>query len=178
MTDTAAVARPYAQAVFELAQAAGDYVSWSNDLAWLAAVVQDAQIQELVQNPRVERAQLRGLLEDLGAGRVSEGALNLVRLLLQNDRLLVLPAIAAQYEVLRADAERQLNATLVTARDVNAEQIKRITLALEKRLGRKVNLKVEQDPALIGGAVIRAGDLVIDGSAQSRLQKLAGHMLR
>lgn len=178
MTDISAVARPYSQALFELAQQAGDYQSWSDALAFLAAVAEDPDLQELVQNPKISRQQLVELLTDLCAGRVHDDATNLVRLLVHNRRVSALPSIASQYEALRAQAESKIDAQLTTAREVTDDQLQKITKALEKRLGRKVQVTVEHEPSLIAGAVIRAGDLVIDGSASSRLQKLAGAMLR
>jgi len=178
MTDISAVARPYANAIFELAQQSGDYTVWSQDLAFLALVAADADLQELIQNPKVSKQQVVGLLVELCKGRTHEGAISLVRLLVQNRRIAALPGIAAQYEALRAEAERKVDAQLVTAHKVDAAQLKKLTAALEKRLGRAVQLTVEHDPSLLGGALIRAGDLVIDGSARSRLQKLASAMTR
>lgn len=178
MTDIAAVARPYSQALFELAQQSGDYSSWSDTLAFLAAVAADPDLQEFTQNPKVSKQQLVELLSGLCEGRVNAEAINFVRLLVHNRRVLVLPSIAAQYEALRADAESKIDAQLMTAREISDAQLKKISQALEKRLGRKVQLTIEHDPSLIAGAMIRAGDLVIDGSASSRLRKLGSAMLR
>jgi len=178
MTDISAVARPYAQAIFEIAQQSNDYTVWSQDLAYLAMVAADKDLQELIHNPKVSKQQIVELLIELCRGRTSDNASNLVRLLVQNRRVAALPSIAAQYEILRAEAERKVDAQLVTAHEVDAAHLEKITAALEKRLGRAVQLSVEHDPTLLGGALIRAGDLVIDGSAKSRLQKLASAMMR
>ena len=178
MTDISAVARPYAHAIFELAQQSADYAKWSQDLGFLAAVGADEGLLAFIQNPKVDTQQVEALLTDLCKGQTSEAAVNLVRLLVHNRRVATLPAIASQYEILRAEAERKVDAQLVTAQDVDKAQLEKISKALAKRLGREVQLSVEHDPSLIGGAMIRAGDLVIDGSARSRLQKLASVLTR
>ena len=105
--------------------------------------------------------------------RVDAEATNLIRLLAQNRRLLVLPEIAYQYEKLKAEAERTVRAELESALPVSEKEQERITAALKQRLGRNVELVCRINKKLVGGAVIRAGDLVIDGSVQARLNKLA-----
>jgi len=178
MAGTSSLARPYARAVFELAQDAGDFKSWSEALAFLAALVNDESIQDLLNNPRVETERLQELLDDLCGDRVPEGGRNLVRLMLDNDRLSLLPDVAAQYDTLRAEAEGTVEAEVRSAKPLSDEQKSQLSAALEKRLGRKVNLTVQKDDSLLGGAVIRAGDLVIDGSARGRLEKLASALQR
>lgn len=178
MADMDNVARPYAQAILELAQEAGDYSVWSDALAFASAVANDPTMQELARNPRVERKQLTGLFEEICGDRLTPHARNLLKLVVHNGRLWALPAIAAHFEKLRAEAEGTVEAQVVAARDVNESQLAKLASGLEKRLGRKVNLSVRRDDTLLGGAIVRAGDLVIDGSARGRLQKLAAVLLR
>lgn len=178
MAGTSSLARPYAQAVFDLAKDSGDYESWSDALAFLAALVHDESMQDLINNPRVERTRLLELLGELCGDRVPEKGRNLLRLMTENNRLLALPDVAAQFEVMRAEAEGTVEAQVRSAQPLSDEQKSRLSKALEKRLGRKVNLTVQEDDSLLGGAVIHAGDLVIDGSAKGRLEKLASTLQR
>ncbi|HSH41821.1 MAG TPA: F0F1 ATP synthase subunit delta [Arenicellales bacterium] len=178
MAGTSSLARPYARAVFELAQESNDFKSWSEALGFLAAVVGDESVQALVNNPRVDSEQLEQLFDDLCGDRVPEGARNLLRLMLNNDRLSLMPDVAAQFETLRAEAEGTVEAEVRSAKPISDEQKAQLSKALEKRLGRKVNLTVHEDENLLGGAIIQAGDLVIDGSAKGRLEKLASALQR
>ncbi|MDZ7841812.1 MAG: F0F1 ATP synthase subunit delta [Gammaproteobacteria bacterium] len=178
MAGTSSLARPYARAVFELAQEAGDLKSWSEALAFLAALVSDESIQGLINNPRIEQESLQALFDDLCGDRVPEGGRNLVRLMMANDRLLLMPDVASQYERLRAEAEGSVDAEVRSAKPMSDEQQAQLAKALEKRLGRKVNITVHEDDSLLGGAIVRAGDLVIDGSAKGRLEKLASALQR
>ena len=173
MSENASIARPYAQAVFELARDGMDYARWSDALHTLAKLASEPQISVLFTHPRVAREEVATILIE-GCGEVLDDAgRNLVRLLARNRRLGALAAIAERYELLRADAERTVQAKLESALPVSEDHQRRISQALEKRLGRRVELTVNTDATLIGGAVIRAGDLVIDGSVRARLEKLA-----
>jgi F-type H+-transporting ATPase subunit delta len=173
MSENASIARPYAQAVFEMARESGNYEVWSGALSALAALAQEPQVSGLFAHPRVARDALAGVLIELCGDRLDEAGRNLVRLLARNRRLGALEAIAQQYELLRAEAERTIQAQVESALPVSDDHQQRIAEALEKRLGRRVELSVSTDASLIGGAVIRAGDLVIDGSVRARLEKLA-----
>ncbi len=88
-----------------------------------------------------------------------------------------LPEIAAQFDALKAEAENKVKATLVSATAVDAAVAERVKQALKKRLGREVELSLEVDPSLIGGAIVRAEDMVIDGSVRTRLEQLARAMV-
>ena len=139
----------------------------------MAQVSRDREMKRLIQNPRVSRQEIAQVIADVcGSGVGGEGR-NLLRLLAQNRRLHVLPAIADQYENLRAEAERTVQAELESALPVSDSEQQRIADALTARLGRKVELVCRINETLVGGAVIRAGDLVIDGSVRARLEKLA-----
>ncbi len=173
MAELSIIARPYAKAVFELAKASGDYSRWSQALEFLAAVAMDPDMGALFNNPRVSRRELAVVITEICSERLDENARNLVRLLAQNQRLHALPSIAEQYEHLRAEAERTIQAELESALPVTESQQQRIAEALSERMGRRVELAVRINESLLGGAVVRAGDLVIDGSVRARLEKLA-----
>lgn len=178
MADTSALARPYAQAVFELAQEDGDLAHWSEMLGIAVMVARDPTMLSLSQSPKVDAEQLGQLfIEVCGDGLSDQGA-NFIRLLAHNGRLAVLPDIVGQYETVRAEAEGSIEAEMVSAVEVDQPQQQKIVKALEQRLNRTVRLACKVDSGLLGGAVIRAGDMVIDGSFKSSLQKLAVALAR
>ncbi len=173
MAEKTTVARPYAQAIFDLAHSKGALRDWSNTLQLAAAVVADPQVQRLISHPRVRKEQIQSLILDVGGAGFSAEAKNFIKVLIENRRLGLLPEVAAQYELYRAEAERTITAEVVSAFPVSNEQQARIAAALKKRLGREVSLNCTVDGALLGGVIVRAGDLVIDGSIAGQLTKLA-----
>ncbi|GMU46294.1 MAG: F0F1 ATP synthase subunit delta [Pseudomonadales bacterium] len=177
MAEFSTLARPYAKAAFECAVANGDLESWSEALAWLAQLVEDAQLSALLRSPAVGRAQRAELLMELGGDRLPALVRNFVQVLASNDRLLLLPVIFAQFQALKADHQRLVEVEVTSAAPLDEGQQQRLAAALVRRLGREVRIQVSIDPGLIGGAIIRAGDTVIDGSLRGRLNKLAGALL-
>ena len=173
MAETTTIARPYAQAAFELARAENALPVWSEMLNFVAAVAKDPQIAALLNSPRVSRTQLADLFISVAGERLNLQGSNFIRLLAENRRLDVLTEIAALYQVMRAAAEGVLEAEMISAQPVSDAQRAQMTAALKARLQRDVNLTVSTDASLLGGAIIRAGDLVIDGSARGKLAKLA-----
>jgi len=171
MADTR-TARPYAQAVFDTARKEGDLAGWSEKLALLAAISDDSTIKTMVASPRVTADQLAEALNKICGDKIGSYGQNLVRLLARNRRVGALPDIAIQYEKLRAESEQMVEAELITALEVSDEQVKKLAAALEQKLGRAVKLESRVDPSLMGGAVIKTGDLVIDGSVTTKLNKL------
>lgn len=178
MAESNTVARPYAQGVFKLAREQDALQAWSDMLQFAATVVAHPDLRPALSSPRLTGEQKLELLLDICGDRLNESGQNLIRLLIENDRLRLLPAIAEQFYALRAEAERTVDATLVSAQAVDEDLRKQLAEALERRLDRRVNLRTEVDEALVGGAVIRAGDLVIDGSVQGKLKRLAGTLSR
>ncbi len=183
MAEHGTVARPYAQAVFELAKADGTLPDWSSFLKLAAVMVSDPEVSRMLFTPGANLTALALAIADLcreqlGSpaplrdGERSAGA-NFLRLLVENQRLSVLPDISTRFEQLKAEAENTLEATLTTAAAVSDEQRARITESLQKRLGRQVRLTVQTDANLIGGARLQVGDRVIDGSVRTGLDKLA-----
>ena len=173
MAEITTVARPYAQAVFKRAQETGRLADWSSELQFAAAVALDPRMTDIIESNRLTKAELAELFIGVCAERLSDEGRNLVRLLAENRRLALLPEIAAVYEVLRAEAESTVEAQMVSAYPLDDAQRDRIAEALKARLGRKVTLSATVDESLIGGAIIRAGDLVIDGSVRGKLGRLA-----
>jgi len=176
MAERLTMARPYAEAVFGLAQDENDLASWSDVLRSLALVTSDKQMQDIISNPETNSEALFGLIVSI-TGKLEPKAENLVRVLMDNDRLLLLPEILALYEEHRARAEASIDVEVASAVKLDAEQEMVIATALEKKLGKKVKLSSSVDESLIGGVVIHAGDLVIDGSVKGRLGELASHLI-
>jgi len=178
MADNASIARPYAKAVFDLAQETNSFDEWSSALENLAAISQDDAFIALVNDPRVEGSKTAELLADVAKDSLPEGGTNLINLLVQNDRVLALADIKQQYGDLVAKAKAIVNAKVTTALPLTSDQKSSLQAALETRLGMKVEIDESVDASLVGGAIIQAGDLVIDGSAQGRIEKLTSALMR
>src|SRR4029077_15973435 len=138
-----------------------------------AIVVKDPRVARLLDNPRVTPAQLAQLVDEIAASALGEHGANFVRTLADNHRLGYLPEIAPLFGTLKDDAEGVTDVTVTSAASLNETQRGRIGAALERRLRRKVRMHFQIDPELIGGAVLLAGDLVIDGSLRTRLERIA-----
>lgn len=173
MSDNAITARPYSQAIFELAKETGNYEYWSNILLSMSSVINEPEVRSIISNPRISRSSIAEILISCFGESLEEDGRNLIQLLVRNQRLTTIESIFKQYELLRANAEQTIQAELETAQPVSDDYKNRISIALEKRLGMRIKLKVTTNAGLIGGAVVRAGDLVIDGSVTARLQKLS-----
>ena len=173
MADRLTIARPYARAAFEEARKNGGLGPWSDALQAAAIVVQDPRVAELLGNPRVTPEQLAALVDGIAAAPLGEHGANFVRTLADNHRLGYLPEIAKLFDTLKDDAEGVEDVTVTSAAPLDESQRRKLGAALEQRLRRKVRLHCEIDPALIGGALLRAGDLVIDGSLRTRLERIA-----
>ena len=182
MADNHTVARPYAEAAFELAREQGKLDAWGEALALAAELTADGRVAKFLGNPRLSDEQrlafLTGLIASAGgedsilAGRHRHGT-NFLKLLVENERVYALPEIAEHYDALKDAIENTVEVTVTSATELSAEQKRSIVAALKERLGREVQLDTALDESLIGGAVIRAGDVVIDGSLRSRLTGLA-----
>ncbi|NKF20768.1 F0F1 ATP synthase subunit delta [Solimonas marina] len=172
MADFSTIAHPYAKAVFELARDAGDYQAWSDSLQELAKLLADPQVAALAANPALSRADLAAGLASGLDGKVPADAVALVRILVDNGRLRAVAAIASEYEALRAEAERRVEVEITSAVPVAAEQQEKLAAAVKQRVARDVVISWKTDESLIGGAVIRAGDTIIDGSVSGELERL------
>jgi len=177
MADNNTIARPYAQAAFELAP-------WSAGLTIAGELLADGQVAEFLSDPALNNDKrlefLAGLFKKAKAKVLAGGdkkGTNFLKLLLEYRRISVLPEIAQHFETLKANVENTVDVTVSSATPLSAAQQKEIAKALEKRLGRDINLETEIDENLIGGAVIKAGDVVIDGSLRARLDSLSNALI-
>ena len=174
MAELTTLARPYAKAVFELARDSGKLDAWSEALGFLGAVVENDSVQAMIASPNVEEKDLLAMFEAAAGDRLDDERRNLLRLLIENGRVTALPDVAALYEVMKAEAEGAVDVEVTSVEPVSEDYRQRIGEALKRKLGRDVRLNFSIDESLIGGALIRAGDLVIDGTVRGRLDKLAG----
>lgn len=178
MAENSSIARPYAIAAFELAQEAGQLAGWSECLHAAGLAVADAALARLIDTPKVDKSAVISILAEvcqraaqsgIDAGRVE----NLLRLLAENGRLTLLPLIAQIFDGLKSEVENRVDVLLTAAAPVDAAQQAKMIEALKKRFGRDINLHFKLDETLIGGARLQAGDLVIDGSIRTGLEKLS-----
>lgn len=184
MADNNTIARPYAQAVFELANEADALAEWSESLQVAAQLLGSGDVAKYLSDPAFSDEQrlefLTGLFAKgkaaLLAGKDKHGT-NFLKLLLEYGRVAVLPEIAEHFEALKADIENTVDVTVTSAAKLSAEQQSAISRALAERLGRSIRLETEIDETLIGGAVIKAGDIVIDGSLRARLEGLSNALI-
>ncbi|PAU86925.1 F0F1 ATP synthase subunit delta [Pseudomonas sp. WN033] len=167
------LARPYAKAAFEHASTANQLDAWSGMLALAAAAINEAVFADRVRNPGLTRERKAEDLLMVCEGQIDEAFGNFIRTLAENDRLPLIPVIAELYEQHKAEHDRSVAVEVESAFELSEDQLKTLATALSKRLDRTVTPQVTINPALIGGVLVRAGDLVIDGSVRGKLAKLA-----
>jgi len=170
--DATTLARPYAKAIFEFAQEQDTSATWAGRLAFWAAVATDDGMQARLSDPSTTRDKRAELFVQVTGDELDEAGRNILNLLAENDRLSVLPQIFLQFEQMRGEAEGEIEATVTSAFPLDEAQQASLADALSKRLDRRVRLVTEIDSSLIGGAIIKAGDLVIDGSLRGRVEKM------
>ena len=171
MSQALTLARPYARAAFGVARDAGALPAWSEALALAARVAADPQVAGLLGNPKLAREDVGTLLAPAG-GAADEAYANFLGLLFQNNRLGLLPEIAGLFDELRFESERVVRAKVTSAAALAEAEVETIRAALRRRFGREVEVETAVDESLIGGAVINAGDVVIDGSLKGKLDRL------
>ncbi len=170
MAEPSTVARPYAEAAFRLADAAGALGKWSEMLGALAQVAQDERVQRAVADPHLSDAQVAGIFISILS--LSGEAENFVRVLAENRRIELLPQIRAQFEALKNEREGVVEAEVQSAFELTEAQIADLVQRLEKKTGRKVRAKVQINKDLIAGVKVVLGDKVIDASARAQLGAL------
>ena len=176
MSELTTAARPYARAIFESAEASGKLGEWSETLGLMGAIAANDQVSKLLASPNMAKQAGADAFIQLCDDKLNDQAKNLVKVLAENDRLTLLPEMSVIYEALKDQSEGSVEAIVTAAKKLTQDEEKSISDALKNRLGRNVKLKVSVDEALLGGAIIHAGDLVIDGSIKGRLKKLTSAM--
>ena len=169
MSQALTLARPYARAAFGIARDEGAFAAWSQALGFAAHVAADPRVAGVLCNPKLSDDEAVALLSAPGAG---ETVARFLRMLSGNRRMALLPEIAGLFEELRHEAERVVKATVTSAVALPDAELESIRDALRKRFGREVELETAIDESLIGGALIDAGDVVIDGSLKGKLARL------
>lgn len=178
MSELTTAARPYAKAVFELATEEKSQEQWSDALAALAVIVSDEGMAAAIENPNFDAASLAGLVIDVAGKALDAKAQNLVKLLAENGRMAVVPALKEIYDSLNSESQGSIDATVVSAFELTEKQQKDLSASLTKKLGQDVKLDCSVDESLLGGVIVQAGDLVIDGSLKGRLDKMTSALSR
>ena len=177
MAEIATLARPYAEAVFRLADSGGSLAAWSGTLRNLAQAAAHPDMQECMTKYDLTHAQLRELFLSLSPAALSADEKNFVKVLIENDRLAALPQIFALFEELKNQREGVVDAGISSAFELEAAQLAGLVAGLEKRFKRRINPQVSIDRDLIGGVRVVVGDEVIDGSVRGRLNAMAAGLL-
>jgi F-type H+-transporting ATPase subunit delta len=172
VAERATIARPSAKAAFEAAREARAFAPWSSGLAVAAEIVADPRVTALIKNPELLTPDVADFIIGVAGDKLDARMQNFVRVLAENHRLLLLPEILAHYEVMRADVENTVDVEVISAVKLDAGHAEKLATALATRLKRRVNMRNTVDASILGGAVIHAGDLVIDGSLKGRLARL------
>lgn len=172
MAEPSTVARPYAEAVFKLADGQGKLADWSENLANLAQLAADERMLRVIADPKQSATKVAGTLIAVLSGKLSGDAENFVRVLADNRRLTVLGEIRAQFEALKHEREGVVEARVETAFPLDDPQLADLVARIEKHTGRKVKVSISVDKELIGGVRVTIGDKVIDASARAQLAAL------
>jgi len=176
MAELTTIARPYAEAAFAIARDQNALPAWSGMLRFASTIVGDPAVATALDNPRLSAGDKESLLLSIGGDRFTPDARGFIRVLVESDRIVLLPQICDLFDALKDDAENVAKATIESAFPMSDDQLRGITAALEKRYGKKIEATVTVNPALIGGARIAVGDSVLDGSVQARLDAMSNHL--
>lgn len=174
--ENVAIARPYAEAVLNRARETNALDQWSDMLGLLSTLVQSPEIANLISSPKLSREQIQSVLLEIGGEHLNTEGQNLLKILIHNHRLSVIPEILVLYEQRKREIQGALQVQVSSAHILDATQEQALAAALKKRLQRDIEIQATQDPNLIGGVFIRAGDLVIDGSVRGQLQRMANQL--
>ena len=173
MAELISIARPYAKAAFQFAEARGELDGWSRMLATGAEAIQNPDVGRCIKDPRIGREQQAELLLEICGDDLDQHGRNFVTVLAQNSRLPLLVDIVTLFDELRQQAEGVVAVEITSAQPIETAQMAQLKAALEKTLNKSVSLSTQLDESLVGGAVIRYGDQVIDGSIRGRLARLS-----
>ncbi len=177
MAEPVTIARPYAEAVFKLANETHALAAWADAIANIDGVVADSRVQACISDPRVSAQQLAALVVGVIGDALSGDARNFVQVLVQNGRLDLMPLIRDHFEALKREKEGVLEATIISALKMDGAQVQQLVAQLETKYQRKVTAQVETDAALIGGVKIIVGDKVIDASVRGKLDAMAAALV-
>ncbi|MBU2705908.1 F0F1 ATP synthase subunit delta [Zooshikella marina] len=170
------LARPYARAAFEFAVAKKSLSNWSAMLNLGAAISMQPKVQQLLSSPDVNGATRAAVFLDMCGDEIDSHGANFIHALASNKRLTLLPYIAGLFEQLKAEEEKKVDVQVTSAFELTAEQQDKLAKSLSSRFGREINVENKVDKSLLGGLIIKAGDLVIDGSIRAKLDQLADAM--
>lgn len=173
MAELTTIARPYAKAAFEYALGSQTVSEWASMLDFVAQAVSNNDVAAIISNPALSAEQKGEVLLKIGEGQVTDKVENFIKLLAKNHRLEAIPAIKERFEVLKANYDKAVDVEVISAMQLTDEQLQRLTEKLTAKLGRKVKIETQVDSSMIGGLVIKAGDMVIDGSVRGKLDKLS-----
>jgi F-type H+-transporting ATPase subunit delta len=176
MAELATVARPYAEAAFAIARDANALPVWSQMLRFASTIVAEPRVSAALDNPKLSAGDKESLLLSILGDRVSGDGRSFLRVLIEAERVKLLPQIGAMFDALKDSAESVAKATIETAYPLTDAQLAQLTSALQKRFGRRIEATVVENRALIGGARVSVGDEVIDGSVQARLTAMSNQL--
>ena len=177
MAEARTLARPYAQAVFNKASEDDSFEQWSEALNFLKVVTENQSMKRIIGNPDIQQEQVISVYQDIAKDSLDEKGINFLKVTAENGRLELIPEIADFYEEMQAERSGSIDALVISAFAVSAAQKKTIAEALKKKFSCEVTIKTETDKSLIGGIIIRAGDVVIDGSVKTELEKITHALL-
>ena len=173
MAEISTIARPYAAAAYKLGKETKSLAKWSEMLSFAAAVINDAQMQAYIQDPKVVASDLQNTFLKVCGDKLNEQGQNLIKVLVEYNRMSILPAIVSAFEALKAQDEGTLDAQIIAASKPSDAEVKDLLKRLEAKFGKKIEADVTIDAELIGGFKIIVGDTVIDSSVKGQLQNLA-----
>lgn len=173
MAENVTLARPYAEAAFQLAKGAAALPAWSQALNRLASVATSEEMRDCITDPRFSPEQLSSLFVGVAGDSLNADQQNFVRVLVDNDRLQVLPEIAGLFDELKNGHEGIRQANVESAFAMDDAAVKNLVTELEKKFGCKVQATVSVNPDLIGGVRIAVDDEVIDASVRGKLAAMA-----
>ena len=176
MAEITTIARPYAKAAFQFSLENDKLEHWSDMLEFASCVAADKQMLVLFNSPGITTDQQAEMFISICAEQLDSEGKNFISQLAENSRLEALPEVARLFELLKAEQEKTVEVSVTSAYEVTPEQADKIAQALKDRLGREVHISSQVDNSLIGGLIIRAGDMVIDGSVRGKLAKLADRL--
>ena len=176
MSDDVTAARPYAKAIFQLAKNGSNFDVWSERLKFLSAVVADKNVSQTLEQPNSTAVERASMIEKIAGDRLDPESVNMVRLLAENGRLSSMGSISSLYDDYRAQDEGTLEAEVISAIELDDNYRAKLAESLERKFNKKIHIVNTIDESLIAGAIIRAGDVVIDGSVKGKLSQLGSNL--